>query len=202
MKFIAPLVVLALLIAGFAYYALFSAPAITPVIQENTVTEVATVTAEDELEVQEEFSGEGSLYSLVARGDRLECAIKYIPNPLEPEIIGSLFTADGKVRGDFVVPTPDQVGQMITSIIIADDTIWQWTDIDGDMFGSQQVADFAPATLVRLVAPVGFSSEVQYDCLSWLQVDQTIFEPPTSIIFSDATHATFESGVIFEEGEF
>jgi len=202
MKFIGPLAVFALLIAGFAYYALFSTPDITPVIQDVAVANIPPAASETESDVRETFSGEGSLYSLVARGDRLECSISYIPNPLEPEIIGSLFTADGSVRGDFVVPTPDQVGQMVTSIIIADETIWQWTDIDGDMFGSQQAADFSPATLVRLVAPVGFSSEVQYDCLAWSQVDQTIFEPPTSFIFSDATEATFESGVIFEEGEF
>lgn len=200
MKFVLPLVVLAVIVAGFAYYTLFAGPRIEvppPVSQ----APVETMPADDQPAARESFTGAGTLYSLLTRGDSLECAITYIPNPLEPEVMGSMFTNEGQVRGDFVVPTPDLSGQMVTSIIISEGTVWQWTDIDGELVGSQRQADFTSASLARLVAPVGFDTEVQYSCLSWSQIDNTIFEAPSTVLFTSAATAEFEEGVIYKDQE-
>lgn len=203
MKYILPLGVLAFVVTGFAYYTLVAGPgaAPEPVTERSVDMQTAATDEEPSLE-RTSFSGEGSINSLLARGESLECAITYIPNPTAAELTGNIFTFNGNLRGDFVVPTPDLADVMVTSIIIADGTIWQWTDIGGEVVGSTQAAAFDTATLERLVSPIGFVTNVRYDCLSWSQIDYTIFEAPTDVLFSDADTATFEEGVLFEEGEF
>lgn len=199
MKYIIPLLVLAFVVTGFAYFTLLVEPRSN--IEDNplrTAPTTDTVESPDST-VRDTFSGEGSLYSLLNREDAIECAITYIPNPVEPEITGNIFTVNGDFRGDFVVPTPDLTGQMVTSIIIANGTIWQWTDIAGEIVGSTQVAQYDTRTLERLVAPVGFTNTVQYDCLTWPQVDRTIFEAPSEVLFTDEASADFETGVIYPE---
>ena len=199
-----PLVVLAFVVAGFAYYTLFTGPNTATLPAPDRVEQLAPPADPVDPNERTAFSGESSLASLLARGDSIECAITHIPNPLEAEITGNIFTNVGQLRGDFIVPTPDLAGQMVTSIIIAEDTIWQWTDIDGELVGSKQPANFDTPTLERLVPPVGFATIVQYDCLTWPRVDRTVFEAPTQILFTDVASASFEEGIIFleNEGEF
>lgn len=204
MRYLTPLVVLAIVVAGFAYYALFlpATPDIGALQREAAMSQPAESTNPPAAEpTRASILGEGSLYSLLTRGDSLECQITYIPNPVEAEVVGSFFTNAGSARGDFIVPTPDLSGQMVSSIIITDNTIWQWSDIDGELVGSKQAADLTTDTLERLLSPVGFTTTVQYDCLTWPSVDQTIFEPPSSVTFTDAAEAVFEEGIIYESEE-
>jgi hypothetical protein len=112
-----------------------------------------------------------------------------------------MFTDDGDLRGDFVVPSPDLVSQSVRSIIIEEGTIYEWVDLDGDVSGSRQPAQFDAATLERLVSPVGLSREVSYDCLTWPQVDRTVFTPPTNVLFTDQSAAVVETGLIFDGEE-
>lgn len=203
MKYVVPLFVGAFVVAGFAYYTLFTGPSIDTPVSEDSVVDVSVEPQPAEETERETISGAGTIYSLVTQGRALECSITYIPNPVEPEITGTFFTDSGDLRGDFIVPTPDLSGQMVSSIIMANETIWQWTDIDGELVGSRQAAAVDDATLARLVAPVGLNTEVQYDCLTWPLVDRTIFTPPSTVLFTDATDATGEFGTIYpEEGEF
>lgn len=202
MKYVLPLVVLAIAVGGFAYFTLFSTPA--PAVIEPSRTDSVTVSNDAPPPASNErtaFTGEGTLYSLLTRGDNAECAITYIPNPVEPSMTGNVFTFDGNLRGDFVVPTPDLSGEMVSSIIIAKDTIWQWTTIDDQTVGSVQPANFSVSALERLAAPIGFAAEVQYNCLTWQQPDYTIFEAPSSVLFTDVSTATFEEGTIYSEDE-
>jgi len=202
MKYLVPLIVLAVAVCGFAYYTLFSTPDIVTNVAEQPAAQQPSASVAPALETETKrtsFSGEGTIFGLMSRGDTLECAITYIPNPIEPSITGSIFTNEGDIRGDFVVPKPDLNGSMVTSVIIAEGTVWQWTDIDGEIFGSKQPADLTSSVLSRLVSPVGFDTSVQYDCLTWPQVDRTIFEAPANVLFTDPTAAVFEEGVIFEE---
>lgn len=142
--------------------------------------------------------------SLYTDGQALECAITYIPNPVESEITGTIFTFAGQLRGDFVVPSPDLTGQIVTSVIIDDTTIWQWTDIDGQVIGSQQPLTSDESVLQRLVAPIGLTQDVQYNCLTWPNIDRTVFNPPPTVLFTEATTVQPETGTIYleEAGEF
>jgi hypothetical protein len=142
---------------------------------------------------------------LIARNESLECQLTYIPNPLEAEITGSLFTADGKVRGDFLVPTPDLNGQMLSSVIFDGTTLYSWSEIEGELYGFKIDSDSFVPEQGSDTAPIPEDTEVQYTCLTWPAVDYTIFEPPSSVLFTDMTDfsGVMETGTIYKtEGEF
>lgn len=207
MKYVGILAVGAVLLVGFAYYTLFAGPT-APEAPERSGNEASFTEADpvDPLDQErEEFAGAGTLASLVARNESLECQITYIPNPLEDEIIGSFFTADGKVRGDFLVPTPDLNGQMLSSVIFDDDTLYSWSEIDGELYGFKLATDTFVSDEENDTTPIPDDTEVQYDCLTWPAVDYTIFEPPSSVLFTDMTDfsGVMETGTLYEaEAEF
>ena len=203
MKHVGPLLVLALVVAGFAYYALFAGPSLDDAPAPERVATTTTSEPVEEPERQS-FAGAGSLDSLLRRGDNVECAITYIPNPLEPEVTGTFFTANGNVRGDFVVPAPDLSGQVVSSLIYRDDTLYVWSTINGEQYGFTLAAE--NFTSPGADTPIPTDTEVQYNCLTWPRVDNTIFEPPADVLFTDMTDtsATMETGTIYptETGEF
>ena len=207
MKYVGFLGVAAVLLVGFAYYTLFAKPT-TPVTAEpsNDNSMIAEVSPVDPLDQErEDFAGAGTLAGLVSRNESLECQLTYIPNPLEDEITGSFFTANGMVRGDFLVPTPDLNGQMLSSVIFNGDTLYSWSEIDGELYGFKLATNSFISDEKNDTAPIPDDTEVQYDCLTWPAVDYTIFEPPTSVLFTDMTDFSgmMETGTIYEtEGEF
>jgi hypothetical protein len=207
MKYVGILGVGAILLVGFAYYTLIAGPT-APVAPERSSDDITfnEATPVDPLDQdREEFAGAGTLANLVARNESLECQLTYIPNPLEDEITGSFFTADGKVRGDFLVSTPDLNGQMLSSVIFDGDTLYSWSEIDGELYGFKLETDSFVSNEENDTAPIPDNTEVQYDCLTWPAVDYTIFEPPTSVLFTDMTDfsGVMETGTIYEaEAEF
>jgi hypothetical protein len=199
MKILLPLVIAAFVVAGFAYYTLFTGPTIPEARNESMATTPTPDRESADPTERQAFSGTGSMYRLLERGDSLECAIEY--TAIDASVTGTMFTDDGDLRGDFVVPSPDLVSQSVRSIIIEEGTIYEWVDLDGDVSGSRQPAQFDAATLERLVSPVGLSREVSYDCLTWPQVDRTVFTPPTNVLFTDQSAAVVETGLIFDGEE-
>lgn len=207
MKYVGIFGLAAVLVAGFAYYTLFAGPGI-PEAENSTDTAspaMEMVPLDPTKQKREEFAGAGSLINLIARNESLECQLTYIPSPLEPEITGSFFTANGKVRGDFLVPTPDLSAQMLSSVIFDGTTLYSWTEIDGEQYGFKIATNAFISDDENDAAPIPADTEVQYNCLTWPAVDYTIFEPPTAVFFTDMTDFTgvMETGTIYElEPEF
>lgn len=192
----------ALLIVVFGYVTIFGGgvdQTVVPVTDDtDTVTELQN--NQPDSREREQFSGAASIRTLYERGESLECQITYIPNPLEPEITGNIFTDEGRVRGDFVVPAPDLNGQTVASVIYDQPTLYIWSEFDGETFGVKQTqSEFAG--LGDTAAAIDYDTEVQYDCLTWPRVDWTIFEPPTDVLFSDVAeiNANMEFGTMFED---
>jgi|AntRauTorcE11897_2_1112592.scaffolds.fasta_scaffold00809_14 hypothetical protein len=207
MKYVGILGVGAVLVAGFAYYTLFAGPTAPEAPERSSADDVAAeaVPVDPLDQEREDFAGAGTLASLVARNESLECQVTYIPNPLEDEITGSFFTANGNVRGDFLVSTPDLNGQMLSSVIFDGDTLYSWSEIDGELYGFKMATDTFISDEESDTAPIPDDTEVQYNCLTWPAVDYTIFEPPTSVLFTDMTDVSgvMETGILYEaEGEF
>lgn len=205
MKYVGILGVGALCVAGFAYYTLFAGPSV-PQAADSTDRDsqaITEVVADPSSAEREEFAGAGSINNLIARGESLECQITYIPNPLEPEVTGSFFTADGQVRGDFLVPSPDLSGQILSSVIFTGSTLYAWSEIDGEQYGFQMQTDTFVSDNEMDTTPIPSDQEVQYTCLSWPNVDRTIFVPPTDVLFTDMSDMTglMETGTIYLEQE-
>jgi hypothetical protein len=203
MKYVGILGVGAVLLVGFAYYTLFATPNVPAVPERsNDSSMIAEVLPVDPLDQEREtFAGAGTLASLVARNESLECQLTYIPNPLEDEITGSFFTANGNVRGDFLVPTPDLNGQMLSSVIFDGDTLYSWSEIEGELYGFKLATNSFVSDEESDTTPIPDDTEIQYNCLTWPAVDYTIFEPPTSVLFTDMTGftGTMETGTIYTE---
>lgn len=195
----------AVMVVLFGYFTIFGgAPERT--IEPATENQLLAEPGEraEEPEERTSFAGAGSIRSLYERGDSIECQITYIPNPLEPEIYGNIFTDEGRVRGDFVVPSPDLSGQTVASIIYDAPNLYIWSEIDGELYGAKQTQNNFTG-LGDTAAAIDYDTEVQYDCLTWPLVDGTIFEPPSNVLFNEVTevNANMEFGTVFtdEEGE-
>jgi len=194
----------ALLIVAFGYVSIFGGPTGTEIVPatDNALSTDATArdTQPADLPERESFAGAGSIESLYNRNQNLECQITYIPNPLEAEISGNMFIADERVRADFVVPAPDLTGQSVASIIYDTATLYIWSEIDGQLFGVKQdqseFTGFGDSS-----AAIDYTTQIQYDCLTWPAVDNTIFLPPTNVLFGDMADATanMEFGIIYED---
>jgi hypothetical protein len=95
-------------------------------------------------------------------------------------------------------------GQTVASIIYDSTMLYLWSEIEGETFGVKQ-AQTEFAGFADSAAVIEYATKVQYDCLTWLVVDNTIFEPPTDVLFGDMTDvgANMEFGTIYEnEREF
>lgn len=201
MKLLGILSLGAVLIVAFGYFTIFGGPS-TVTVTESTAGDpvVESEKIQPTPTKREQFSGADSIRALYERGDSLECQITYIPNPIEAEISGNMFTDEGRVRADFVVPSPDLDGQTVASIIYDQPTLYIWSEIDGETFGVKQTQENF-AGLGDTAASIDYDTQVQYDCLTWLRVDLTIFEPPTDVLFGDTVelNANMEFGTVFED---
>lgn len=194
----------AVVVGGVALYMIFGgAP------EEVATTTGSEVTAEEEAneEVTGPTSGTDSLSALLAFGQNLECTITYTPDVVgEPETEGTYFTSRGRMRGDFVVESMGT--QAVSSIILDNEMMYSWSEIDGQKYGmkmtlseleTSQTDDSAP----EANAAVPLDESVRYSCKPWVNVDGSIFEPPTDIIFTDYSNVVnmgMEFGTSYEGG--
>ncbi len=154
-----------------------------------------------------ELKGKGSLNSLLSRGENLECSITYQnATASDSEINGSYFVSQNRMRGDFIVM--DNGKQMVSSMITKDNMMYNWSEIDGQKFGMKvdmtELKKAEASTTPDTHEPVPTDADVQYECKPWNNVDGSIFEPPTDIIFRDFSNVMntgMEYGNIYEGEE-
>ncbi|MEZ4195230.1 MAG: hypothetical protein R3B53_02420 [Candidatus Paceibacterota bacterium] len=139
--------------------------------QETSSTEVKPVASPT--------SGNDTLRSLLSRAEDLECTIAYTNETSGQAVEGTYFTSQGKMRGDFIVPGPS--GEMVSSMIMRDQTMYSWTEIEGETYGmkidlatmeSQKTTGTGPDTR----EPVPLDEAVNYSCKAWENVDGSILK--------------------------
>jgi hypothetical protein len=197
--------IIAIIVGAIALYLLFEKPALE--------TQNIEITAEQvELDKKiEEISqrGTGTIKELMERGENLECTILYVSNDLSEELTeGTMFASRDRLRGDFVVPETE--AGSVSSVIVRNEIMYSWSEIQGEQYGMKidlkKLADYkkqpSDATLdTREVVPL--DAKVKYICKTWNDIDGSIFEPPTDIIFKDfneIVNTGMEFGNIFEGG--
>lgn len=140
------------------------------------------------------ISGRGSLSALLALSRNLECMVA---NDADPQFAseGTVFLSDGKVRGDFL--TGPRGEQVLSSLIIRDNTMYLWSTIDGETWGMKSDlsagAPEAETPALETQEPIGLEDNVRYDCKPWVGVDGSVFVPPGDVLFRDL-------GTIMEQG--
>lgn len=202
-KFLGVGVLVALVVGTLSLYMLFkddtsevvSAPVAELIPQKETVQEVTPI------------AGTDTLQSLLALGQNLECTIAYtLTLEGKPSVTeGTYFTSRGRMRGDFLVP--GMVGGSVSSMILADDVLYSWTEIEGEKYGMKiTLRDLAQSKTTE-GAPganeaVPLDTAVAYDCKPWLALDGSVFEVPTDVLFKDykdIISVGMEYGTSYEE---
>lgn len=92
----------------------------------------------------------------------------------------------------------------VSSIIVLENTMYVWTELSGESYGVKMPVTAAGADDVPTQEPVGLDERVQYSCQEWSQVDQSVFIPPTDVLFQDLSEVLqsgMEYGTVYEEGE-
>jgi hypothetical protein len=190
-----------LLLAGtFAVYS-FSKEEVVGVSQNNATSSTVTT------EVKEmNMKGRDSLTALMERGENLECTISYESDDISgSKVEGTYFTSRGRIRGDFL--TPEAGAGSVSSIILRDNTLYSWTEIEGEKFGMKIALDtLAESKLesdnLEAKEIVPLDASVDYDCKEWENFDGSVFEPPTDVIFrdfSDIMNTGMEFGTSYGE---
>lgn len=155
---------------------------------------------------QKSMSGQDSLVALMQRGENLECTIKYNSNGTSTESVeGTYFKSRGRIRGDFVASNSGV--NSVSSIIMSEGTLYSWTEIEGEKYGmkvSMDTLEESKASNDKLEAKevVSLDTPVTYDCKEWKNLDGSIFEPPTDVIFkdfADIKKTGMEFGTSYEE---
>lgn len=158
----------------------------------------------EEVKKVEPTSGSGSLQSLMERAEDLECNITYTDTTSDQIVEGTYFTSSGKMRGDFIVPGVN--GTMVSSMIMKDQMFYSWTEIDGEIYGmkmsltemDEQKASGGPDTR----EPVPLDNPVDFSCKAWENVDGSIFETPSNVLFkdyADIMSTGMEFGTVYDE---
>lgn len=176
-------------------------------IGDENPSEVNNEDRSSEIEVRPTaVTGEGSLDELLARNENLECMITYKANATSSQMMeGTLYTSNGKMRGDFI--TTDNGQEILASMIIKDNIFYSWSMINGQKFGMKasmdQLKDSGTENGQPRAdnGPVALDQSVDYDCKPWNKVDGSVFEPPTDVIFRDfgsVINTGMEYGNIYE----
>jgi hypothetical protein len=191
-----------LTVGVFAYFWLFSGSELQTA-QEEMGEVVSQLETQPESKTPEtELNGFGTMNDLLGREKNLECQITTIDNSVASE--GTFFVADQKIRGDFITESPDLEETTVSSIIIIEGTMYVWTEIDGEFYGMKSQMQTATETDIQTQEPVRLDERVKYSCQSWKQVDQSIFIPPSDVMFQDMSQLLqtgMEYGTVYEERE-
>ena len=200
------LAALAIAVGGFAYYTLFwdRTPDLAPGATGDDTTEASDTATSDDTTDREPFSGVGTLLELQDEGEALECSITYTDADTDTRVTGTYFVAGEQLRGDFLTDSPDLSGQILTSMTIDATTMYTWTETDGEQFGMR--VDLPPDSEdfgeIDANEPVPLDQQVQYTCTPWANVDNTIFQPPSDVLFQDMSElmqSGMEYGTLYDE---
>ena len=74
----------------------------------------------------------------------------------------------------------------------------------GESYGVTFQMQSTNETDIQTQEPVKLDERVQYSCQSWERVDQSVFIPPTDVMFQDMSQVLqegMEYGTVYEEEE-
>lgn len=131
------------------------------------------------------MSGRGTVSSLLARNERLECAIYRDVPGSEAEIAGTFFMHEGQLRGDFVVPEAGTTTS-VTSMALKDQVLYVWAEVSGKWSGvKKDLATSSAEVTLDAREPVPLEAPVRYECKPWQAYDPSVFTPPSDVLFRD-----------------
>ena len=209
MKYIIGLVVVAVVVGFVAMQALLGPSASNPGLTADGISDEVGLTnngVETVSESSETFSGTDTLTTLIALGVPVECTVTQADSTGDTSAEGTLFISGEKVRGDFLQVTPGIDEPVLASMILTEEMLYAWSEIDSQQYGFKvDISDATETEQTNNQMPISTDELVQYECARWQSIDNSIFVPPGTVLFQDM-NALFEGGMeygtVYEEGEF
>lgn len=131
-------------------------------------------------DMEEMMQGRSSLKALLTVNDPQKCT--FADNTDAGDTSGTVYVANGKMRGDFVATT--DAGPMNSHMVVVNNTGYIWSDGMQDGFKiSLDAMEDAQDTQNQNTA-VDLDKEVDYSCENW-RADESMFNLPANITFSD-----------------
>ncbi len=204
MKYIIGLVVVAVVVGFVAMQALLGPAA--PESEEIQGQSDVAAQVEAPVSNPETFSGTDTLTTLIALGVPVECTVTQADSTGDTSAEGTLFISGEKVRGDFLQVTPGIDEPVLASMILTEEMLYAWSEIDSQQYGFKvDISDATETEQTNNQMPISTDELVQYECARWQSIDNSIFVPPGTVLFQDM-NALFEGGMeygtVYEEGEF
>lgn len=191
------------LLGGFAYYTLFLTLSDEPITQTKDNQENIALKESDLKEQKNELiEGNGSLESLRLLNKDLECVISYVKSDETSTIEGTYFVSEGNLRADFLTESPDLAGQVLSSMIINENMMYVWSEIEGELYGMKKDLSLKLDSSSDMGEPVSLDQGVKYNCKAWENVDRTVFVPPSNVLFQDMGEIIktgMEYGTVYKE---
>jgi hypothetical protein len=191
------------LLGGFAYYTLFLTLSDEPITQTKDNQENIALKESDLKEQKNELiEGNGSLESLRLLNKDLECVISYVKSDETSTIEGTYFVSEGNLRADFLTESPDLAGQVLSSMIINENMMYVWSEIEGELYGMKKDLSLKLDSSSDMGEPVSLDQGVKYNCKAWENVDRTVFVPPSNVLFRDMGEIIktgMEYGTVYKE---
>lgn len=129
---------------------------------------------------QEEGVVSGSMRDLVALNKSLEC--KFTSDTEYSKTSGTVYVADGKVRGNFSVSVAALGGQSFEAFMIADQTdSYVWSSLTKDGFKTPIQKDVANQAGQE---GIDYNQTLSYNCVPWAK-DESLFIPPVTVTFKE-----------------
>jgi hypothetical protein len=201
MKYVLGLGVAAVVIISFAFFWLFSDSDLEQAQDQMDEAARQLEKQSPESASTADLNGFGTMNELLSRETNLECQITTIENSATSE--GTFFVADNKIRGDFLTESPDLSGVGVSSIIVVDNTLYVWTELGGESYGVKTQMQPDTEDTMPTQEPVKLDERVKYACKKWEPVDQSVFIPPSDVLFQDLSQVLeegMEYGTVYEEG--
>lgn len=200
-KFLLVAGVAVILIGSFFVWQLFTGG--LPKETKSTTATAEQSTASSTIATPELGVGKGTFSTLLAQNQSLECSVRHIIDP-NTQVEGNVFLSQGQLRGDF--QTTDEATTSLSSMILNDErTMYVWSEVDGELYGvTVALSDYSTNTDTKISArePISIDTEVTYNCKAWPRVDNSIFVPPTDVLFRDLkniSEASMEYGTVYQQ---
>jgi hypothetical protein len=129
-------------------------------------------------------SGSYSIEGIMALGKPYICNFEKMDGA--SKIVGTVQTDGQKIHGQFRIKTELVKTEFDSYLIVRDGDTYAWTSLAPIGYKSKLAksasVNASPSAQSQIV---GTKDKMDYNCKPWTQVDQSVFVPPTSIIFSE-----------------
>ncbi len=182
--------IIILLGAAIVGYVYLSPLFLTSTDTQNTPEEVP----QDEADTSESGSTT-TLAQLRTNSSPQECTVTYRDEVSGAAVNGTYYFSNNRYYGE-VAANEVSLGGEITYYVIDDlTTLYLWSEIGGEFYGVKVTDE--NKELLQNQQPITESTAITAQCRDW-QVDQTVYEPPSDILFSDAASIQAEYGTVYE----